>query len=67
MESMKVVGQRHARLRTAAECLLSAERLNAEARRLARRPPRQSFVAKFRTHADYERWKAENPDPRYWW
>lgn len=64
---MKVVGHRNAQDRTPAESLLAAERLIAEARRLARRPPRKSFVAKFRTRDDYERWKAENPDPRYWW
>jgi hypothetical protein len=64
---MKVVGKRTARNRTPEESLRVAERLISEAKVLARRQPRKSFVAKFRTHADYEAWKRAQSDPRYWW
>jgi hypothetical protein len=64
---MKVVGKRTSRTRTPEESLRIAEAMIAEAKLLARRAPRKSFVAKFRTHDDYERWKREHTDPRYWW
>jgi len=35
----------------------------AETVLLARRAPRKSFVAKFRTRDDYEHWKREQRDP----
>ncbi len=38
----------------------------AEAEILARTPPRQSFVLKARTREDYENWKRQQTDPRYW-
>jgi hypothetical protein len=52
--------------RSPEECLRIAEAMIAEAERLARREPRKSFVAKFRAHEDYEQWKREQNDPRYW-
>jgi len=64
---MKIVGKRSARDRTPEESLRIAEAMIAEAKILARREPRKSFVAKFRTHEDYEQWKREQNDPRYWW
>lgn len=64
---MKVVGKRNARNRTPEESLRTAERMIAEAKQLARRAPRQSFVAKFATRDAYEQWKREQSDPRYWW
>lgn len=49
-----------------AEYLRRAEKLIAEMDRLNPWPRPRGFVRGFRTHADYEAWKKQQPNPRSW-
>lgn len=58
----KIVGKRK-KPGNAEEFLATAERMNAELEVLipAKRP--RGFVMKFKTHEDYQKWKAEQTNP----
>lgn len=62
---MKIVGKRVGP-RSPAECLRIAEAMISEAELLAGTLPRKSFVYKARTREEYESWKRQQTDPRYW-
>lgn len=59
---MKIVGKRK-KAESAAEFLARAERMNSELEVMipAKRP--RGFVMKFKTHDDYQKWKAEQTNP----
>ena len=61
----KTVGRRK-RGDTPEECFWRAHALNQQLDLLNPYPRPRGFVKKFRTYADYERWKAEQKNPRLW-
>lgn len=62
---IKVVGKRK-RPTTPEECLIAAERMNAEVALLNPYKRPRGFVAKFKTHEDYEAWKKKQTNPWLW-
>lgn len=62
---MKVVGHRQPP-QTPEESLRRAERMIAEAKRLAPHPRSRGFVFKARTWEEYEAWRKAQSNPRLW-
>ncbi|MEI6491384.1 MAG: hypothetical protein WCO94_02465 [Verrucomicrobiota bacterium] len=63
---MKIAGSRHHLPASPAEGLRRAERLIAEANRLAPHPKPRGFVMKAKTWQIYTAWKLAQTNPRLW-
>jgi hypothetical protein len=63
---MKIVGSRSVNSSSPAACVRRAERLIAEADRLAPHPKPRGFVFKARTWNEYAAWRLAQPNPRLW-
>ena len=65
MDGVKKVG--HRRIPTdPTERLRLGEKLNQEAELLNPHPRPPSFIYKARTWEEYEEWRRNHPNPRYW-
>lgn len=63
---MKTVGSRHHLPTSPAQALRRAERIIAEANRLAPDPKPRGFVVKAKTWEDYAAWRLAQTNPRLW-
>jgi len=63
---MKTVGSRSRTPASPTEAIRRAERIIAEAHRLAPMAKPRGFILKFKTHQDYEQWRASQTNPRFW-
>jgi hypothetical protein len=63
---MKIVGSRHHLPSSPAQAVRRAERIIAEANRLAPDPKPRGFVVKAKTWHEYDAWKLAQTNPRLW-
>ncbi len=63
---MKIVGSRHLNPGSPADFLRRAERIIAEAHRIAPHPKPRGFVMKAKTWQHYMDWRLEQDNPRLW-
>jgi len=63
---MKTVGSQHRFPTTPAQAVRRAERIIAEANRLAPHPKPRGFVVKAKTWDDYTAWRLSQTNPRLW-
>jgi len=63
---MKIVGSRSKFPASPTEAVRRAERLIAEAQRIAPMPKPRGFAIKFQTREDYEHWRNAQTNPRLW-
>jgi hypothetical protein len=63
---MKIVGLRHRQPSSPVTDLRRAERIIAEANRLAPHPKPRGFVVKSKTWQEYAAWKLAQTNPRLW-
>jgi len=65
LHAMKTVGKLRTKL-SPEEALRRAERLIAEASRIAPHPRPRGFIFKAKTWEDYEAWRKSQSNPRLW-
>ena len=63
---MKIVGSRHKEPESPAHSVRRAERIIAEANRLAPQSKPRGFVVKSKTWQEYAAWRRAQTNPRFW-
>lgn len=63
---MKIVGSRDRHPASPAQAVRRAERIIAEANRLAPNPKPRGFVVKAKTWHEYAAWRLAQTNPRLW-